>query len=251
MKVHSLFSSSSGNCMKIFTDKATIIIDAGVSYKRVCEANGEPLHDLNALFITHDHGDHVGGAGVMGRKTGAPIYIHEKSYKAREKLFKDCDINFIEPGQSIVIEDLEVIPFSNKHDAQYCVSYVVKDLTTGKKFGYTTDTGMFTPLMKNYLKDCDAYLLEANYDVQMMEDYDEYDQIHKDRVTSPVGHLSNDQCVEFIDNNVDLDKVQFILLGHLSPRTNCPKLIEKQFMNKLGSFEKFHFAPSEEFFVLD
>ena len=91
MKVHSLFSSSSGNCMKIFTDKATIIIDAGVSYKRVCEANGEPLHDLNALFITHDHGDHVGGAGVMGRKTGAPIYIHEKSYKAREKLFKDCE----------------------------------------------------------------------------------------------------------------------------------------------------------------
>ena len=110
---------------------------------------------------------------------------------------------------------------------------------------------MFTPLMKNYLKDCDAYLLEANYDVKMMEDYDEYDQIHKDRVTSPVGHLSNDQCVEFIDENVDLEKVQFILLGHLSPRTNSPDVIEKQFMEKLGSFDKFHFAPSEEFFVLD
>ncbi len=251
MKIHSLHSSSSGNCMKIYTEKATILIDAGVSYKRICEANGEPLIDLNALFITHDHGDHVGGAGVVGRKTEAPIYIHEKSYKAKEKIFKNCDINFIEPGQSIVVEDLEVIPFSNKHDAQYCVSYVVKDLTNGKKFGYTTDTGMFTPLMKNYLKDCDAYLLEANYDVKMMEDYEDYDQIHKDRVTSPVGHLSNDQCLEFIHDNLDLDKVQFILLGHLSPRTNCPDLIKKQFTEKLGSFEKFHIAPSEEFFVLE
>ena len=73
----------------------------------------------------------------------------------------------------------------------------------------------------------------------MMEDYDEYDQIHKDRLTSPVGHLSNDQTREFIKKHLNLKDIQFILLGHLSPRTNSPEVIEKQFTKEFGNFDKF------------
>ena len=245
MKIHSLFSSSSGNCMKISTDTTCILIDAGVSYKKLCEANGGPL-EPDAVFITHDHGDHVGGAGVLGRKTDAPIYIHQKCYTVREPLFKNCTIKDIDVGIDVTIGDLHIKPFSNKHDAAYCLSYIVTDTNTGKKFGYTTVTGMITPMMAANLKGCDAYLLEANYDVQMMEDYEEYDQIHKDRVTSAVGHLSNDQIIEFMKKHLDLDKIQFILLGHLSPRTNDPDLIKKQITKTLGSFKKFKFAPTSK-----
>ena len=244
MKIHSLHSSSSGNSLKISTKKSTIVIDAGVSYKKLCEANGCTFDKLDAVFITHDHGDHVGGAGVLGRKTGAPIYIHRKSYTVRKTIFKDCDIREIDVGDTVEIGDLSIKPFSNKHDAEYCMSYIVTHLETGKKFGYTTDTGMITPMMAANLKGCDAYLIEANYDVQMMEDYEDYDQIHKDRVTSPLGHLSNDQTREFIRDHLNLDDIQFILLGHLSPRTNSEEIIEEQFTKEFGNLDKFIFSPT-------
>lgn len=251
MYIHSLYSSSSGNSMKISTDTTCILIDAGVSFKKLCEASGDKFESLDAIFITHDHGDHVGGAGVLGRKTGAPIFIHEKSYGAREKLFKNCDIEHIFAGDEIQIGDLLISCFSNKHDAQYCLSYIITDTNTGKKFGYTTDTGMITPMMADKLKGCDAYLLEANYDPKMMEDYDGYDQIHKDRVTSSVGHLSNEQTIEFIKNNLDLDDVEFILFGHMSPRTNSPDILMPKVESEFpGYMEKFALAPTETFRTL-
>lgn len=252
MKIRSLFSSSSGNSCQIKSNSSHILIDAGVSFKRLSEQADEDLLDLDALFITHDHGDHVGGAGVLGRKTNAPIYIHEKSYKAREKLFKNCDIRFLEVGRTYVIGDLEILAFSNKHDAQYCVSFIVTDTISKKKFGYTTDTGMFTPLMKNYLKGCDGYLIEANYDVQMMTDYEDYDQIHKDRVMSDLGHLSNDQWSDYIESELDLDTIEFLLIGHMSPRTNSEEIINGIIQEKFQKHaDKFIFAPNENFFSLE
>ena len=232
MKVHSLLSGSSGNAFRVFSDSTDILIDAGASYKRLCEANGSPL-EPQACFITHDHGDHVGGAGVLGRKTGAKIYIPQASYEAREKIFKNCDIEYIQGGDRVHVGDFTVQAFSSRHDSHASVGYTVLENSTGVKCGYLTDSGSFNKVMKESLKGCNVYLLEANYDLETLENFEDYDPIHKDRIKSPFGHLDNDQTMDFIEENLDLEKVSHIAFGHLSRNTNSPEMVmelaEKRF----------------------
>jgi len=239
MKVHSLFSGSSGNAFRVFSDTSDILIDAGVSYKRLCEANGGDLLP-QALFITHDHGDHVGGAGVLGRKAKCPVYIPEASYSAKEKIFKDCDVRFIAGGDSVTVGDFIVTAFSTRHDSQASVGYVVTEKSTGIKCGYVTDTGSFNKVMREALKNCDVYLLEANYDEKSMDDFEDYDPIHKERVKGPFGHLSNEQIMDFVDDTLELEKVSHIMFGHLSRNTNTPELVmgeaETRFPKHLNLF---------------
>lgn len=246
MTIHPLFSSSAGNATLIYNDKGQILIDAGVSYKSLA---GTAKVDIapDAVFITHEHIDHIRGAGVIGRKSLAPVYITKPSYDKKSSMFDGCDIQFISGGDVIETNGFKIEPFSTRHDSKASLGYIITDKINGKKFGYITDTGSFSKLMMVTLVGCDAYLIEADYDEKMLMDYDDYDQYLKDRIAGPWGHLSNDQTINFIETVIDLEAVEWILLGHISVRTNTVEkvlsAVEAAFPNYI---DKFECAPLED-----
>jgi len=205
-----MFSSSSGNSTLIYNEESQIIIDAGVSFKRIKETASIELNP-EAIFITHEHVDHVRGAGVLGRKTLAPIYIPAKSYEHVSHIFNGCDVRFISGGDIIETKGFTIEPFSTRHDAKGSVGFVITDKTNSKKFGMITDTGSVTRLMKLALVGCDAYLIETDYDEQLLTKYEDYDQYLKDRIRGPWGHLGNQQAMDFVEEVIDLDAVEWIL----------------------------------------
>lgn len=227
MKVKLLHSSSSGNCTIVEGENTKLMIDAGLSYKRIKEAYGEDPK-LDALLITHEHSDHISGAGIVARKTECPIYIPEKSYLAKEKLFNDCSINYIEGGQTIEIGDFTISAFSTRHDSEASNGYVITENATMKKFGFLTDTGGITKLIRDALSDCDGYFIEADYDEDELEKCAEYDDILKERIKSPYGHLSNQQSLEYVNTYLNLEKATFVAFGHLSKNTNSPEILQSR-----------------------
>lgn len=226
MKIKNLFSSSSGNATVVETDTTVIVIDAGVSYTKLKNAYGKDL-SVDAIFITHEHGDHVQGAGILGRKTGSPVYMPQASFEKRANLFNNCKIEYITGGNKIKIGNLEILAYSTKHDSAASVGYIVTELDTGKKFGLLTDTGAITPLIHNVIKDCNGLFLESDYDETKLAEYDGYDDFLKDRIRSRWGHLSNQETLTYLQK-LDLKKVEWIILGHLSKNTNSPETLERQ-----------------------
>jgi len=255
MYIHSLYSSSSGNCTRVYNDTTSILLDCGVSMKRIF-ANGD--FPIDAIFCSHEHSDHVAGAGVLCRKLKVPIYIHKKSYEPlMEKIFKKCEdyINEFEGGQAITIKDFRISAFSTRHDSKNGgMGYIVKELSTGKLFGYLTDTGSFTKLMKETLQGCDAYFIEAAHDIEMLKNNDQYDDILKDRIMSPFGHLSNEQTMQFLDDVVkeNFNQTQWIIFGHLSERTNTPELVKTAFYTKFSghNYNNIYTAPCEKLQII-
>jgi len=240
MKIKLLYSSSSGNSTIIETDNTLLMMDAGISYKKIKKAYGSDPK-LDAIFISHEHSDHVGSVGIIARKTGCPIYIPQKSYEAKINLFNNCIVNYIEGGQTVEIGDFTISAFSTKHDSLASVGYVFTEKSTNKKFGFLTDTGGITKLIEKSLSDCNAYFIESDYDEEELEKYAGYDDYLKERIRSPYGHLSNQQALDFVTTKLNLNSVEVIVFGHLSKNTNTPEklreriesTIPKQFWDKL------------------
>ena len=250
MKIKSLFSSSDGNSCLVATDEESILIDAGASWKQIQNVtnNNQLINKLVAVFISHEHGDHVSGAGIVGRKTGATIYIPQASYEKRAQLFNKTKLVFINGGDEIPLESLSIKAFSTRHDSVESLGFTVTEVHTGAKFAYLTDTGSISKLIRENLHDCDALLIEADYDPQMLEDYDEYDPLLKDRIRSPFGHLGTDQAIAFV-STLDLDKIQWIMFGHISQQTNSIDKIKSHIKNKIEEkyWQKFKIAPNSNF----
>jgi len=245
MKIRPLHSSSSGNACKVETDNVIILVEAGISYKNLIETD-EKLKQLSAIFITHSHTDHVKGAGIISRKTEAPLYMLKETYQQKADLFRSCKVNFIKHGDKILIDDLEISVFETKHD-QPSVGFIFTELNTNKKFAYLTDTGFIGKSVKNAIKDCNAYLLEADYDEDELEKTAEYDDILKDRIKSPFGHLGTQQTLDYIKENINLELTDWIILGHLSHVTNSPEMVKARIEKTIDKqyHTKFYLAPLE------
>jgi len=243
MRIRPLYSSSSGNACKVQTDDAFILIEAGVSYKKLVEANGGPVTP-DAVFVTHSHGDHINGAGVLGRKSGAPLYMLRESFKKKEKLFNACDVRHIKHGDKYTIGGLEVLVFDTRHDRP-SVGFIITETKTGKRFAYVTDTGAIGKVVRMAIAECDAYLLETDYDETELEKTAEYDDVLKDRIRSPFGHLGTQQTLDYIKDNIDLEKTAWILLGHISTITNSPELVKARLEATIDPKyqDKFYLAP--------
>lgn len=242
MKLLSIGSSSSGNSTLLYNDDTSILIDCGVPVKRVLEKTGKKKFD--GLFITHEHGDHVSGAGPLGRKTKTPIYINNRLVESRKSDFKNCDLHDLDGTMSISVGSMTVKPFTTKHDSKYSLGFTIADEKS--KLFYLVDSGSISKLMSESAKDCTSFFIECDYDEELMAKYDGYDQLLKDRITSNFGHLSTQQSLEFV-STLDLEKIKVIIFGHLSERTNNPEKVKERIKERFPDYtSKFLVTPLME-----
>lgn len=225
LSITPLFSGSSGNAIFIRSERTKILIDAGVSGKRLESALcsiGETPDDIKGILITHEHSDHIQGAGVMSRKHGIPIYATAPTWEACGTKLGNIPARFIKviSKTDFYIDDLMIEPYDIPHDAADPVGYCVSRGT--RKVAVATDLGHFSREVEYRLHDCDLVLLEANHDTDML-DAGRYPYELKQRIKSRRGHLSNDDAA---DAAVRLAAagVSSILLGHLSQENNLEQL---------------------------
>ncbi len=226
MRICSIASGSSGNCVYVGDDDTHILIDAGISGKRVkagLEAIGVDIKDIQALLITHEHSDHISGVGVLSRKYKMPIYSKERTLK---NVLKSRSVGVIDPelfhhveaDETFMVGHILVTPFTSNHDAidPLCYTFIKED----KKIGFATDLGSYNDYIKDHLKGANALYLEANHDVRMLE-VGPYPYFLKQRILSDVGHLSNDMSADLICELYH-EGLNHIILAHLSHENNMP-----------------------------
>ena len=223
----SLYSGSSGNSMFITSDRAKILIDAGLPGKKIDEALkaiDEETKNIDGIFITHEHSDHIKGVGVISRKYDIPIYANADTWSAMEGSLgkiKEHNIKVIDKRSVTEIGDLNIKAFNIPHDASGPMGYTVSD---GKKnISVATDFGTFTREIYDNVKDSEVILLESNHDVNMLK-FGPYPYQLKRRILSEIGHLSNDDCGNAIVELVKCGNNKKIILGHLSNTNNQPDL---------------------------
>jgi phosphoribosyl 1,2-cyclic phosphodiesterase len=220
-----LFSGSSGNATLVFSARTKILIDAGVSGKRLEEAlrcAGEDIRDVRGILITHEHADHITGAGILSRRHGIPVYATEMTWQAA-----NGKLDGVAPRAARVIgksefyiDDLLIEPFEIPHDAADPVGYCIS--CGNRKAAVATDLGWFPQKLEYRLHACDLVLLEANHDTDMLST-GRYPRALKERIRSRRGHLSNDEAGDAAVRLVSAG-VTSILLGHLSRENNLEQL---------------------------
>jgi phosphoribosyl 1,2-cyclic phosphodiesterase len=229
----SLYSGSSGNSLFVASSRTKILVDAGLTGKSIISALeniGEDPRELNGILITHEHIDHIKGAGILSRKYGLPIYANEKTWVAMEScLGKIATENIRIVGSEFTVDDLDVRAFRVPHDAAACQGYTIS--AEGKKVSVATDIGVFTEEIRRNIKDSDLVLLESNHDVEMVK-FGPYPYELKRRILSEIGHLSNTDC-GLAALEILKEGKKKIILGHLSGTNNLPELAYKTVENIL------------------
>lgn len=228
MDFFSVASGSSGNCICLGSDQCHVMIDAGISGKRIEEGMNTydyTTSDMDGVLITHEHSDHIQGLGVVARKYGLPIYATKGTADAilqSSSVGKIAPSLFhvIEAGKTFFIGNLEIYPMSISHDAADPVAYLVSD---GRhRVGVVTDLGYYDADIASHMEGLDALLLEANHDIHMLQ-VGAYPYPLKQRILGERGHLSNETSGQLLGQILH-DGMQHILLGHLSKENNYDEL---------------------------
>lgn len=233
LKFCSLYSGSSGNCQFIKSEKTTILVDAGLSGKKIQQEMinlGEDPKKIDAIFITHEHIDHIQGAGILSRRFDIPIYANEKTWNAMSSIIGDIKPHNVKTiTEDAEVGDLFIQSFDISHDAANPVGYNIyyKD----KKISMVTDTGCINQNIINSIKDADLLLIESNHDEDMVL-IGPYPWSLKRRVLGEFGHMSNDTAGELITKVIKRG-TEIVLLGHLSKENNFPQLAYKTVENIL------------------
>lgn len=232
----SLYSGSSGNSIFISSDNTKILVDAGLSGKKIIDALeqiDENPREIDGIFITHEHSDHIKGAGIISRKFDIPIYANEAAWHAMKDSLgniKDHNIKIIPKRSVTTIKDMDVICFNTPHDSVAPMGYTFH--SKGKKASVVTDIGTFTEEIKNNIIESQVILLEANHDIEMLK-FGPYPYDLKRRVLSEIGHLCNEDCGKAIVEIMRNTKHRNIVLGHLSNTNNVPDLAYRSVLNIL------------------
>lgn len=224
----SIASGSSGNCIYVGSDATHLLIDAGISGKRT-EAGLEELgisgRDLDGIFITHEHADHISGLKVLARKYDIPLYATRGTIDAVKKMKNGGEIDSdlwveVKEDQRLTLKDLTVYPLRISHDAAQPVAYRIG--YGNRRVAVCTDLGEYNDYTVECLKGLDAILLEANHDVNMLQ-VGPYPYPLKQRILGKRGHLSNENSGRLLSRILH-DGMKYISLGHLSQENNLPEL---------------------------
>lgn len=224
--ITSLYSGSKGNSVLIESEDARILIDAGRSARALCNALtsiGKSIDTIDAIFITHEHTDHVGALEVLLKKH--PIPVHIVGISAKKLLLKglsvyDSLICQHPPVFSVTVGDMTVKSFPTPHDSEYCVGYRIE--IGESAIGYATDIGYVTSEIRESLAGCESIVLESNHDEEMLMN-GPYPYELKLRIRSNRGHLSNSACAE-LSSELCSRGTRNILLAHLSEENNEPSI---------------------------
>lgn len=226
--ITSLNSGSNGNCYYVGNAKEAILVDAGISCKETeirMARLGLSMSKVKAIFISHEHGDHIRGLKVMAKKYQIPVYITEGTMgNCKVSLPEHLVVNF-SSHEKVEIGSLSVMCFPKMHDAAEPHSFVV--CCENIKVGVFTDLGVVCDQLSLHFQQCDAAFLEANYDEELLRD-GKYPYYLKTRISGGMGHLSNTQALELL-NNFRPANLSHLLLAHLSKDNNDPELVEHLF----------------------
>ena len=226
MRVSVLGSGSAGNATLVWAGNTRVLIDAGFSGKdlarRMAVLSIDP-ESVDAIVITHDHGDHTKGMGVFARRHGTPLYMTEPTRDACSKLLKgEEDVITYRAGRPFNIGDVRIEPFITVHDAADPVGVAVVDECTGLRLGVATDLGRPTAQIRHALSECDFLVIEANHDEVLLHT-SAYPVSVRRRIASSHGHLSNQAAARFVLELLH-PRLAAVVLAHLSNECNRPAM---------------------------
>ena len=240
-KICCLYSGSRGNCTFVEAGGARILIDAGKSAKALCSALKEisiDIDSIDAIFITHEHRDHISALRTLTHKHAIPIYIllssAESFYGMRDEKLCNCLCLQFENSFEVKVKNLTVKAFPTSHDSRAAVGYRLSFCDDGDEYsiGYATDTGYVTDAMRENFKNCFAAVIESNHDVDMLRE-GSYPAELKQRIKSKKGHLSNADCAEFAAELYS-SGTRHIMLAHLSEENNDPSLAYNEVFSSIA-----------------
>ena len=255
MRFESIASGSSGNCIYIGSETTHLLMDVGISRKRTMEALKDldlELRDIDGIFITHEHTDHISGLPMIAKKTDMPIYATSGTIRAIRQMpkFQDIDPDRFVPvkaDEKVTVKDLVIDPMKISHDAVEPVGYRV--LYGKKKASICTDLGCYTDYTVECLKNSDVLLLESNHDVNMLQ-VGRYPYPLKRRILGDHGHLSNVSSGQLLSRVLN-DHMKGIFLGHLSQENNLPELAFETLRVEILSSDTRYSPEDLPFFVAD
>jgi phosphoribosyl 1,2-cyclic phosphodiesterase len=226
--ITSLNSGSNGNCYYVGNDKEAILVDAGIS----CRETEKRLKRLNlcitkikAIFVSHEHADHINGIPMLAKKYGLPVYTTPLTLMNCGFTLPENQVRFFRPHQPVSIGDLLITAFPKRHDACEPHSFVVNN--EGIRVGVFTDIGAACDQLIYHFTQCDAAFLESNYDEDMLRNGG-YPYHLKKRISGGYGHLSNKEAFDFFTTHKPAH-MSCLILSHLSKNNNCPELVKTLF----------------------
>lgn len=235
LKFCSFASGSSGNCYLVKNDDAAILIDSGISGKKIfdgLEATGTPREMVRAVLVTHEHTDHIRSLHTVAKKLpGVRIYANEGTWNNVKHHISEAQREYFRTGEEFSVEGLAVRSFPVSHDAADPVGFSV--CFGNKQISICTDCGCISEEIFNEISDADLLLLEANHEKEMLL-FGKYPYVLKKRILGDHGHLSNVTCGECLCRIVeDNPKNRVVLLGHMSRENNTPEVAMQAVKNTL------------------
>ena len=230
---YSMSSGSNGNCYYLGTEKYGILIDVGISQRRITkllDVINVKLDNIFGILLTHAHADHVRGANSISTRLHLPFYATKETFSLISSGYRsqyevqNIDQHIISPGQMFEIGEFKITAFEVPHDV-YCVGYKIG--FRGKNMVIVTDAGNPTQEIKKEIGDANYLILEANYDVDMLQS-GPYPYALKQRIAGGDGHLSNTQAAKLVEECAR-EKLERLFLCHLSAHNNTPDLVRKTF----------------------
>ena len=247
MRIVTFASGSTGNCCLVSDGGVNVLIDAGISARRIVQGLGVlglAPQDVCGVLITHEHSDHISGLPVLVKRTGmrifAPSELGEVLKRVKPELFESID--YIPPDGGLCVGDVRITAFPTPHDASASFGYRIEG---SEVFAFATDTGHISDELLEGLQGADTVVIEANHDKVMLKN-GPYPPFLKQRVLSKHGHLSNDDCAKLACLLADSGTRQ-IILGHLSQQNNTPEAAETAVSEALsGRNVKIYTAPANK-----
>jgi phosphoribosyl 1,2-cyclic phosphodiesterase len=228
VQICALASGSNGNCYFIGNEEEGLLIDAGISRRLLLSRMKEvgiEIEKIRAVFVTHEHSDHSKGVRFLSHKHQIPVYMTPLTFERSRPQNRPDKYTPFNPGDTIAMGAFNVHSFSKNHDAAQPCSFVVE--IGNRKIGVMTDIGRACENVVTHFSQCHAIFLETNYDEKMLWN-GPYPWYLKNRVSSDVGHLSNDQAFELVEKHRS-PHLEVVYLSHISQENNHPELAKSVF----------------------